>query len=207
MKVFSSLARPSILVFSNKGESLAPGVLFKQGFFFFLLFLPLKYDLLLFSPFTGEDLYNETCLQVMFKFMNELWESLLPEDLRPKIFGLRELPGFFSLSHIAAFFPLFTKPKQQKQTKKRKQGVSSVAFWRQLLMFVISKLLKEVILTLLSPKMMKISSEPLVGGFWPLISWVSPIVIGFPPLPFPSPLSLSLTFSPFPFPPTEKIPL
>ena len=71
VKIFSSLARPSIMALSYKGEPQVPAVLFKRG----------------------EDLYNETCLQVLFQFMNELWERMLPADIRPKIFGLRELPG------------------------------------------------------------------------------------------------------------------
>ena len=57
VKIFSSLARPSILSLSKGGEPVLPGVLFKRG----------------------EDLYNETCLQVMFLFMNELWEHFLPD--------------------------------------------------------------------------------------------------------------------------------
>ena len=71
VKIFSSLARPSILMFSNNGQPASPGCLFKRG----------------------EDLYNETCLQVLFQFMNELWDNLLPPEVRPRIFGLRELPG------------------------------------------------------------------------------------------------------------------
>lgn len=71
VKIFSSLARPSILAYSNEGAPVLPGTLFKRG----------------------EDLYNETCLQVLFQMMNELWEELIPAELRPRIFGLRELPG------------------------------------------------------------------------------------------------------------------
>jgi hypothetical protein len=71
VKIFSSLAQPSILSLNYNGELQPPMTLFKRG----------------------EDLYSETCLQVLFQYMNEIWEASLPEDIRPKIFGLRELPG------------------------------------------------------------------------------------------------------------------
>jgi hypothetical protein len=71
VKIFTSLARPSIISFSIKGEKQEPDMLFKRG----------------------EDLYNETCLQALFSYMNEIWEAMLPPEIRPRIFGLKELPG------------------------------------------------------------------------------------------------------------------
>lgn len=82
--VFKSLARPSILSFVGTSESsgLQCGALSRV--------LVKK----------NEDIYEEASIQVLFRLMNELWESELPEELRPFVCSFREVPASPSLGFL-----------------------------------------------------------------------------------------------------------
>mmetsp|Transcript_8678 Transcript_8678/g.13179 ORF Transcript_8678/g.13179 Transcript_8678/m.13179 type:complete len:581 (+) Transcript_8678:57-1799(+) len=79
--VFSSLARPVILSYYSDGQATIP--------------LP---------PRTickvGEDIYNETAVQLLFKLFDEVWRKKLPEKYRPSLFTFNEVPGGVNVGFV-----------------------------------------------------------------------------------------------------------
>jgi Phosphatidylinositol 3- and 4-kinase len=79
--VFSSLARPVILSYYADGQASVP--------------LPPRTICK-----TGEDIYNETAVQILFKQFDELWRQKLPERYRPELFTFNEVPGGTNLGYV-----------------------------------------------------------------------------------------------------------
>lgn len=79
--VFSSLARPVILSYYKDGQAQVP--------------LPPRTICK-----TGEDIYNETAVQLMFKLFDEVWRQKLPPRFRPHVFSFNEVPGGVNLGFV-----------------------------------------------------------------------------------------------------------
>jgi hypothetical protein len=79
--VFSSLARPVILSYYKDGQASTP--------------LPPRTICK-----TGEDIYNETAVQILFRLFDEIWRQKLPPRFRPHVFSFNEVPGGTNLGFV-----------------------------------------------------------------------------------------------------------
>lgn len=79
--VFSSLARPVILSYYSDGQATTPC-------------LPRTICK------TGEDIYNETAVQIMFRLFDEVWRQKLPPKWRPHLYSFNEVPGGVNLGYV-----------------------------------------------------------------------------------------------------------
>ncbi|MDP2434441.1 MAG: hypothetical protein Q8P67_01715, partial [archaeon] len=79
--VFSSLARPVILSYYKDGQATTP--------------LPPRTICK-----TGEDIYNETAVQILFRLFDEVWRQKLPPRFRPHVFSFNEVPGGINLGFV-----------------------------------------------------------------------------------------------------------